>query len=147
MDLIEWTQKYPDAAAALAEMDHTPVSSGAVGGEAAVLARVRLEESKAGGRLWRNNVGAVLDTTRGRMTRYGLANDSGPLNARIKSADLIGIRPRVIVPPDVGTTIGQFLSVECKAPNWTYRGTDREQAQMRWAALVISLGGIAEIRS
>jgi hypothetical protein len=147
MDLIEWTQKYPDAAAALAEMDHTPVSSGATGGEAAVVAKVRLEESRPGGRLWRNNVGAVLDPIHRRMTRYGLANDSGPLNARIKSADLIGIRPRVIVPPDVGTTIGQFLSVECKAPGWIYRGTDRERAQMRWAALVVSMGGIAEVRS
>ena len=110
--------------------------------EAGVLSRVRLEASRKGCRLWRNNVGATY-TDKGHFLRYGLANDSRKMNSQIKSADLIGIRPVVIRPEMVGWTIGQFVSREVKTPGWRYKATPREQAQLRWAELIISLGGDA----
>lgn len=110
--------------------------------EAGVLSRVRLEASQKGYRLWRNNVGATY-TDKGHFLRYGLANDSSKMNRQIKSADLIGIRPVIIRPDMVGWTIGQFVSREIKTPGWRYKATDREQAQLRWAELIMSLGGDA----
>lgn len=113
------------------------------GSEAAVQARVRVRASKLGMRVWRNNVGAFHDAERGVHVRFGLANDSPAINRTLKSADLIGIRPRVIGPNDVGTLIGQFVSYEVKHAGWKYAGTEREIAQANWAALVSSLGGEA----
>lgn len=114
------------------------------GSEARVQSQVRLEAAQKGLILWRNNVGALQDE-RGVPVRYGLANDSKALNESIKSADLIGIRPVVIQPGHVGHTIGQFVSRECKESSWrgVRPGDKREQAQLRWAELVCSLGGDA----
>ena len=78
---------------------------------------IKLEASRLGIRLWRNNVGALFDSN-GRCLRYGLANDSASLNAVIKSSDLIGI-------------------------NWIYKNTDREKAQKAFIDLINSLGGDA----
>jgi hypothetical protein len=72
-----------------------------------------------------------------------LANDSEKLNKVIKSGDLIGIRPIKITQNLVGYTIGQFVSREVKAANWRYSGDQRESAQLKWAELVIGLGGDA----
>jgi hypothetical protein len=110
--------------------------------EAGVLSIVRLEASKKGARLWRNNVGATY-TPEGSFIRYGLANESTSINKQIKSADLIGIKPVLITPSHVGLTIGQFVSREIKQSNWRYSGTPREQAQLQWAELILSLGGDA----
>jgi hypothetical protein len=110
--------------------------------EAAVQAAVRLEAAQKGVRLWRNNVG-VLKDERGVPVRYGLANDSHAVNKNFKSADLIGIRPLVIQPFHVGHMLGQFVSREIKHPDWKYRGDEREEAQLRWAQMVIALGGDA----
>lgn len=110
--------------------------------EAAVGVQVRLEASRLGIRLWRNNVGAGYMQD-GSFIRWGLCNDSAAVNAKIKSADLIGIRPVLITPEMVGRTIGQFVSREVKAADWRWRGTDRERAQLAWAELVNSLGGDA----
>ena len=116
-----------------------PTAPELVGGsESAAQALVRLEAAKQGWPMWRNNVGALLDQ-RGRPVRYGLANDSPALNARVKSADLIGIRPMTVA----GRTIGQFVSREIKAPGWRYTGTPREQSQLRWAEIILALGGDA----
>ena len=115
---------------------------GAGTSESAVQAAVRLEAARAGLRLWRNNVGALLDE-RGVPVRYGLANDTKALNAQIKSADLVGIRPVAITPAHVGRTIGQFVSRECKPAGWTWSGSDRELAQMRWLQLIAGAGGDA----
>lgn len=111
--------------------------------EAAVQTRVRVRASRLGMRLWRNNVGAYHDPERNVYVRFGLANDSKAMNAQVKSADLIGIRPRVVQPQDVGCLIGQFVSYEVKHEGWQYAGTEREQAQERWAQIVTSLGGEA----
>ena len=110
--------------------------------ESAVQSLVRLEASRLGARLFRNNVGAgYLDNAS--FIRWGLANDSERVNQKIKSSDLIGIRPTVIEPHHVGRTLGVFLSREIKEAGWQYSGTARERAQLRWLELIASLGGDA----
>lgn len=112
--------------------------------EARVQALVRLESARKGVYLWRNNVGAGK-LAGGGFIRWGLANDSNILNARLKSADLIGIRKRLITHADVGTHIGQFVSREIKQEGWKYDPTDKkENAQMAWALLVSAQGGDAK---
>lgn len=103
---------------------------------------VRVEASEQGARLWRNNVGACVTET-GSHVRYGLANDSTRVNRRIKSSDLIGIRPVEILPEHVGRTLGQFVAREMKRPGWQYAGTEREIAQLRFLELVNGMGGDA----
>ena len=110
--------------------------------EAAVQAAVRLEAARKGVRLFRNNVGALVDS-RGVPVRYGLANESKQVNEVMKSADLIGWRPLLIEPRHVGTVVAQFVSREVKAVGWHYTGSDREPAQLAWAQLVTSGGGDA----
>ena len=110
--------------------------------EAAVQSAVRLEAARKGVRLFRNNVGALKDE-RGRLVRYGLANDSKQVNEVCKSGDLIGWRPLLIGPQHMGTVVAQFVSRECKEPGWRYTGADREPAQLAWAELVTAGGGDA----
>lgn len=110
--------------------------------EARVQDDVRLAASRRGFRLWRNNVGA-FKADNGGFVRYGLCNDSARLNAKLKSSDLIGIRPVKITPAHVGKTIGQFVAFEVKRGGWRYRGKGREEAQLRFLGLVVSLGGLA----
>lgn len=110
--------------------------------EAAAQAAVRIEAANKGLRMWRNNVGALVDE-RGVPVRYGLANDSKKMNELLKSHDLVGIRPIPITQAHVGLILGQFVSREIKEPGWRYTGTEREQAQQRWAILINSLGGDA----
>lgn len=111
------------------------------GTEAYVQSNVRLEASKSGGRLWRNNVGALVDS-RGVPVRYGLCNESKEVNAVCKSSDLIGIQPIEIQPFHVGTIIGQFVARECKKASWKPgERTKDEQAQGNFINLVNALGG------
>lgn len=110
--------------------------------EAAIQTLVRLEASRKGLRLFRNNVGAGKMES-GSFVRFGLANETPQMNANIKSADLIGVRPVLIQPHHVGTIIGQFVSREIKSGSWKYRGSDREVAQLRWAELITAMGGDA----
>ena len=110
--------------------------------EAAVQAAVRLEAARKGVRLFRNNVGSLVDS-RGVPVRYGLANDSKQVNEVMKSANLIGWRPLLIEPRHVGTVVAQFVSREVKAVGWHYTGSDREPAQLAWAQLVTAGGGDA----
>lgn len=110
--------------------------------EAAVQAAVRLEAARKGVRLFRNNVGALIDS-RGVPVRYGLANESKGVNQSIKSADLIGWRPLLIEQHHVGQCVAIFVSRECKKVGWRYTGDDHEQAQLAWAQLVTAGGGDA----
>ena len=111
--------------------------------ESRVQASVRLEASQKGLVIFRNNSGALMDD-RGVPVRYGLANESKAMNARIKSSDLIGIRPLLIGPQHVGHTIGQFVARECKHGAWRLSPTDKhEAAQLTFINLVLSLGGDA----
>lgn len=151
--LTQWAARHGVSQAALAELrvmmgvDTDPAKCTAkAGSEAAVQTAVRLEASRLGIRLWRNNVGAYRDET-GRLIRYGLCNDSPQLNQRIKSHDLIGVRPVPITQKMVGHTIGQFITREIKRPDWVYTGTPHERAQLAFGELVISLGGDAAFAS
>lgn len=95
-------------------------------------------------RLWRNNVGAFYHKKT--LIRYGLANESKKLNEKLKSADLIGIRPILITEEHVGKIIGQFVSCEIKSPNVRLKNDNaRLQAQKNWMDLINSLGGDAKI--
>lgn len=149
--LAAWALKWSIPLAALRDLEQQLGLDGAGSvpenlrgsGEAAAQAAVRLEAGQRGVRLFRNNVGALVDT-RGVPVRFGLANDSAAMNKVLKSADLIGIRPVTITQQHVGAIIGQFVSREIKAPGWRYTGTEREQAQQRWALLVNSCGGDAQ---
>jgi hypothetical protein len=149
MTLEQWAIRHHvglDALAELRVMMTPPSDPPAPAGtsEAAISNLVRLEASRKGCRLWRNNIGAGY-LQDGSFIRWGLANDSATINARLKSADLIGIRPVLVEPRHLGSTIGQFVSREVKAAGWKYRGTDREIAQMRWAGMIAGFGGDAAI--
>ena len=110
--------------------------------EADIQSRIRLEATRKGGRVWRNNVGATY-TSDGSFLRYGLANDSAKLNKSLKSSDLIGIKPVTITSDHIGCVIGQFIAREVKVKGWQYKGSQREQAQLNFLNLVLSLGGDA----
>jgi len=149
--LMTWMQRHRVSLAAMQELhallgvdgapfDHIPTPQR---GEAYVQSAVRLEAPAAGVTLFRNNLGVAPAPEGGRPVRYGLANDSAQLNARLKSADLIGWRRVEITPQHVGATIAQFVSRECKPASWRYSGTEREIAQLRWAQLVVTNGGDA----
>ena len=144
----EWAQRWNIPPEAITDLQNTltqqtPDPEGTPGeSENAVQTRVRMEASRNGLRLWRNNVGAGK-MEGGSFVRFGLANETSQMNANIKSADLIGIRPVLVQQHHVGKIIGQFVSREIKASGWRYRGTDRELAQLRWAELIASMGGDA----
>lgn len=110
--------------------------------ESAVQVAVRLEAANKGMRLFRNNVGAMIDA-RGVPIRYGLANESKQVNEAIKSADLIGWKSLTITSEHIGQRMAIFVSRECKKVGWRYTGDKHEQAQLAWAQLVVSAGGDA----
>lgn len=146
--LDAWARKWGVPAEAVADLPHALAAADAPppslrGGtpEAVTMGRVRLDASRLGWRLWRNNVGACR-TEDGRVIRYGLANETKRMNERLKSADLIGVRPVLIGVEHVGRTIGQFVALECKRHGWTPGSkSDREAAQARFLTLVETCGG------
>ena len=112
--------------------------------EAVVQSNVMLEMvGERGGVGWRNNVG-VAQSADGRPVRYGLANQSARVNARVKSSDLIGITPIRITPEMVGRLVGVFSAIECKRGAWRPGGDKRrEEAQHKFHTIVRMAGGIA----
>lgn len=146
VELRQWATRHHVGADALAELSAI-LGSGpndAPEGdrsESNVQSRVRLAAAAQAMRLWRNNVGVLRDD-RGVPVRFGLANDSKPLNQRLKSHDLIGWRRLQITPAMVGSVVAQFTSLECKHELWKPgERPDDEAAQERWALLVNSEGG------
>lgn len=151
MQLEAWAARWGVSHAALTELrdgllglDYAGVQPLSGASEAAVQASTRLAAAAAGARLWRNNVGAFQDPASGAFVRFGLANESPQINARLKSSDLIGIRPVRIGPEHLGRTLGQFVAREVKAGSWRFAGTQRELAQLAFLSLVLSLGGDAK---
>lgn len=148
MNITEWAKKWriPDEAIddfrAQTKLTDTSPPSDTPRGEGEQQNRVRLEASKKGCILWRNNLGACLTDT-GTFIRYGLANDSRAMNNRVKSSDLIGIMPVKITQGHVGSTLGVFLAREMKAEGWKYSGNSRERAQLAYLELVMAYGGDA----
>lgn len=152
-DFNDWAARHPQAAADLqALLGAVPWPTTPVGGggksEAWAQQQVRFRVAHAGGVSWRNNVGATPAKcpdcgAKRQPIRYGLANDSAPLNKKIKSSDLILAIPRLIRPQDVGHTIAQFGSIETKRPGWVYTGKGQEPGQAAWLALIKKLGGFA----
>lgn len=149
MNLHEWAQRWNVPYVALAELEilfrtvnTDPPVRAVAESEAAVQARIRLEASRKGKRLFRNNVGAGY-LQDGSFIRWGLANDSARVNDAIKSSDLIGIDGTRITAADVGQPRGRFVAREVKVPGWHYTGTDREAAQLKFIQLIASYGGDA----
>lgn len=149
--LRSWAAEYGVSLPAVLELERRLGLDARIGAEAAatpghteahVSRAMLLEAARAGVALFRNNVGALKDE-RGRVVRYGLANESPAMNRAIKSADFIGIRPVTITPAHVGHVIGQFVSRECKEPGWRYTGTGREVAQKAWLDFIVARGGDA----
>lgn len=135
--LYQWAIKWGIPQAALEDYkrlcgmidDYFTVTEGA--SETAVQSSVRLEASKAGHRLFRNNVG-VLRNDKGVPVRFGLCNDTKAMNEKFKSSDLIGF-----------SKTGKFIAREVKESGWIYTGTPREQAQLNFIELVNLHGGDA----
>ncbi len=148
INLAAWAQRHGVSQGALNELTQiftcpdAPVTTPNLVSEAGVQNAMRIEASRAGVRLWRNNVGACKDE-RGRLIRYGLNNESKDINKVSKSSDLIGIKPVLITQGMVGSTVGQFIAREVKAPGWVYRATEREVAQLSFMQFVVANGGNA----
>ncbi len=110
--------------------------------EAAIQRIVRLEASKKGKILYRNNVGALF-APNGKLVRFGLANDSKAVNKNNKSSDLIGVEPILITAEHIGMIFGRLLVREVKRGDWVYTGTPEEKAQLNFMLIMISLGANA----
>lgn len=93
-------------------------------------------------RLWRNNVGTLLDS-RGIPVSYGLANGSADLvglvapHGRMLSIEVK--RPGFIPPSDKKLTAARAHPRECKCLSCKYN------AQLDWRDIVRKFGGVAGI--
>lgn len=87
--------------------------------ESDIMQLVRLEASKLGAIVWRNNQGAYKDE-KGYYIKYGVCNPGG--------SDLIGIYK------------GRFLALECKVP-----GKNATLEQQLFIDVVNKNGGIAGV--
>jgi hypothetical protein len=147
----EWAARWPQAASELAGVLVTTTAEASEGkSESSVQQQIRFDAAQQGGVFWRNNVGATPTrcinpkcNAKAPPVRYGLCNDSPALNAKVKSADLIGIVPRLITQAMVGGVIGQFASIEVKKQGWKFTGRGREAGQAAWATLILGKGGFA----
>lgn len=97
--------------------------------EAAITREIQAKLTDKRSRMWRNNVGTLIDS-RGIPISYGLAPGS---------SDLIGLRSITITPEMVGTTVAVFCAVEVKRPDVTAR----PEHQQQFISIVNQLGGRA----
>lgn len=98
--------------------------------ETELLRQIQLDLSTGDARLWRNNVGQLVDVY-GTHVRYGLCTGS---------SDLIGLRSVIITASMVGRRIAVFTAVEGKSEHG--RPTREQTAFIR---MVQQLGGLAGI--
>jgi len=96
--------------------------------ESRLVARLRVELSMLGARIFRNNVGMAIDR-KGHTIRFGLCAGS---------SDLIGWVPVTITREMVGREVAVFTALECKSR--TGRASTR---QKNFLAAVRAAGGIA----
>lgn len=90
---------------------------------------IRLALGSGPARLFRNNTGALKDST-GRLVRYGLCQGS---------SDLIGLRTRVITETDLGHRFAQFVAIEVKD---RAKPTAEQEAFIQ---MVLQAGGLAGV--
>lgn len=99
--------------------------------ESRLIQRIRVAATKAGARLFRNNVGRIRVPESDRYVQYGLSPGSG---------DLIGWVPVRIEQHHVGQTVAVFASIEVKTAT-----QKAESAQIAWRDAVRGNGGIAAV--
>lgn len=144
MTYEEWAIRWALPPQAIQELrEITSVTQDPLSGhsEEVVAAECRLALGKHGIITMRNNVG-VLEDVNGRPVRYGLCNETKPMNQAMKSSDDILIIPYVVKPHDVGRTIGRFGALEYKKRNWVFSGRGREGAQSNFHRMVAAAGGV-----
>lgn len=90
---------------------------------------IRLALGSGAARLFRNNTGALKDST-GRLVRYGLCQGS---------SDLIGLRTVTITPDMVGQQLAVFTAIEVKD---RAKPTAEQQAFIQ---MVLQAGGLAGV--
>jgi hypothetical protein len=101
-----------------------------------VSAEIDLALSHGDVRLWRNNVGVLVDRT-GRPVAYGLGSKGGKVLPG--TSDKIGLRSVVVTPEMVGRRLAVFAAVEEKDLG---RATP---AQLQFIARIQELGGLAGV--
>ena len=97
--------------------------------ETALLNRITLAATRAGSRLFRNNIGIAHYPDA--KVKYGLRPGSG---------DLIGWTPVKITAEMVGSTVAVFTSIEAKGPK-----TSINANQINWDEQVRYAGGLSGI--
>lgn len=122
--------------------------------ESTIQREIMLAASEEGMTLWRNNVGkgwiAPPPRTQRASRRTTVTLEPGDVVLRqpnwvewglcVGSSDLIGLKPVVVMPHDVGQVIAQFVAVECKTA--TGKATDK---QKHFLDFIIRKGGNARI--
>ena len=109
--------------------------------EAEVQNDIRVAAVQQGDILWRNNSG-VLPDKHGTPVRFGLGNDSPPLNKVWASPDLVGGTQLFITQEWVGRCVLIFTGCEVKKEGWGRVSTLHEQAQAKCLTDINQRGGI-----
>ena len=107
--------------------------------ETNIVQEIRLEASKRGMILFRNNVGAYKDKV-GRLVRYGLGKNS---------SDLIGGTPVTITPDMVGSVVLVLTVIEVKTEEGMKPSGKLAklhlQDQLDWIARIVKSGGMGKM--
>lgn len=110
-----------------------------MGEETNIIQEIRLEASKRGMILFRNNVGAYKDKI-GRLVKYGLGNGS---------SDLIGGTPVTITPDMVGAVVLVLTVIEVKTEEGMKPSGKLAKLhfkdQLEWIERIVKAGGIGKM--